>query len=168
MLRYTCFALLFSLFVTDVSAEPYPLDYWARRSAVTGVSLSPDGSQFALTRILERGGNPIIELYDSDNLEAEPLRIDSSPMEILPDRWIDDDVFLFRARQQVREIIEGFNQGVYEGRNVKYDGSKKNPIGQIRQKFFQVEEILPNKKNKIIISIQEGVPDGLQAVATND
>lgn len=167
MLRYTCFALLFSLFVTDVSAEPYPLDYWARRSAVTGVSLSPDGSQFALTRILERGGNPIIELYDSDNLEAEPLRIDSSPMEILPGvRWIDDDVFLFTARQQVREIIEGFNQGVYEYQNVKYDGSKKSPIGRIRQDFFRVEEVLPDKKNKIIISIQEGVPNGLQAVAT--
>ena len=80
MYRYACFALLFSLCVTEVSAEPYPLDYWARRSAVTGVSLSPDGSKFALTRILERGGNPIIELYDSDNLEADPLRIDSSPM----------------------------------------------------------------------------------------
>ena len=167
MLRYTCFALLFSLFVTEVSAEPYPLDHWARRSAVTGVSLSPDGSQFALTRILERGGNPIIELYDSDDLEAEPLRIDSSPMEILPGvRWIDDDVFLFTARQQVREIIEGFNQGVYEYQNVKYDGSKKSPIGRIRQDFFRVEEVLPDKKNKIIISIQEGVPNGLQAVAT--
>ncbi len=167
MLRYTCFAVLFSLCVTEVSAEPYPLDYWARRSAVTGVSLSPDGSQFALTRILERGGNPIIELYDSDNLEAEPLRIDSSPMEILPGiRWIDDDVFLFSARQQVREIIEGFNQGVYEYQNVKYDGSKKTPIGRIRQDFFRVEEVLPDKKNKIIISIQEGVPNGLQAVAT--
>lgn len=166
MSRHIGFALLLSLCITEVSAEPYPLDYWARRSAVTGVSLSPDGSQFALTRILERGGNPIIELYDSDNLAAEPLRIDSSPMEILPGvRWIDDDVFLFTARQQVREIIEGFNQGVYEYQNVKYDGSKKNPIGQIRQKFFQVEEILPNKKNKIIISIQEGVPDGLQAVS---
>lgn len=167
MLRYTCFAVLFSLCVTEVSAEPYPLDYWARRSAVTGVSLSPDGSQFALTRIVERGGNPIIELYDSDDLAAEPLRIDSSPMEILPGvRWIDDDVFLFTARQQVREIIEGFNQGVYEYQNVKYDGSKKNPIGRIRQDFFRVEEVLPDKKNKIIISIQEGVPNGLQAVAT--
>ena len=166
MLRYMCFALLFSVCITEVSAEPYPLDYWARRSAVTGVSLSPDGSKFALTRILERGGNPIIELYDSDDLEAEPLRIDSSPMEILPGiNWIDDDVFLFNARQQVREIIEGFNQGVYEYKNVKYDASKKNPIGQIRQDFFRVEEVLPNKKNKILISIQEGVPDGMQAVA---
>ena len=167
MLRHTCLTLLFSLCVTEVSATPYPLDYWARRPAVTGVSLSPDGSQFALTRILERGGNPIIELYDSDNLEAEPLRIDSSPMEILPGvRWIDDDVFLFTARQQVRDIIEGFNQGVYEYQNVKYDGSKKKPIGRIRQDFFRVEEVLPDRKNKIIISIQEGIPNGLQAVAS--
>ena len=160
MLRHACLTLLFSLCVTEVSATPYPLDYWARRPAVTGISLSPDGSQFALTRILERGGNPIIELYDSDNLEAKPLRIDSSPMEILPGiQWIDDDVFLFRARQRVREIIGGFNQGVYKGQNIKYDGSKKNPIGRIRQDYFKVEEILPDKKNKIIISIQEGIPN---------
>ncbi len=167
MYRQGCLALLLSLLVTEATADPYPLDYWARRSAVSGVSLSPDGSKFALTRILERGGNPIIELYDSDNLEAEPLRIDSSPMEILPGiRWIDDDVFLFSARQQVRDIIEGFNQGVYEYQNVKYDASKTNPIGRIRQDFFSVEEVLPKKKNKILISIQEGIPDGLQAVSS--
>ena len=167
MYRQGCLALLLSLLVTEATADPYPLDYWARRSAVSGVSLSPDGSKFALTRILERGGNPIIELYDADNLEAEPLRIDSSPMEILPGiRWIDDDVFLFSARQQVRDIIEGFNQGVYEYQNVKYDASKKNPIGRIRQDFFSVEEVLPKKKNKILISIQEGIPDGLQAVSS--
>ena len=167
MCRLGGIALLLCLLVTEVTAESYPLDYWARRAAVTGVSLSPDGSKFALTRILDRGENPIIELYNSDNLAAEPLRIDSSPMEILPGiRWIDDDVFLFTARQQVRDIIEGFNRGVYEYQNVKYDGSKKKPIGRIRQDYFSVEEILPNKKNKIIISIQEGVPDGLQSASS--
>ena len=167
MYRQGCLTLLLCLIVTEVSADPYPLDFWARRSAVSGVSLSPDGSRFALTRILDRGANPVIELYDSDNLTAEPLRIDSSPMEILPGiRWIDDDVFLFTARQQVRDIIEGFNQGTYEYQNVKYDASKKNPIGRIRQDFFRVEEVLPKKKNKILISIQEGIPDGLQAVSS--
>tara|TARA_B100000900_G_scaffold262190_1_gene223445 strand:- start:746 stop:2734 length:1989 start_codon:yes stop_codon:yes gene_type:complete len=167
MLRLVGAALLASLVTTEVTADPYPLDYWARRSAISGVSLSPDGSQFALTRIFERGGNPIIELYDSDNLEADPIRIDSSPMEIMPGiRWIDDDVFLFTARQQVRDQIEGFNQGVYEYQNVKYDGSAKNPIGRIRQDFFSVEGLLPDKKNKILISVQEGVPDGMQAGAS--
>lgn len=159
--------ILGTLVISEVSAAPYPLDYWARRAAVTGVSLSPDGSQFALTRIMERGGNPIIEVYDSDNLEKEPLRIDSSPMEILPGiDWIADDVFLFNARQRVRDQIEGFNQGVYKYQNVKYDGSKSNPIGRIRQDYFRVESVLPDKPNKILISIQEGIPDGLQASST--
>jgi dipeptidyl aminopeptidase/acylaminoacyl peptidase len=166
MLRLVGAALLASLVTTELAADPYPLDYWARRDAVSGVSLSPDGSQFALTRILERGGNPIIELYDSDNLEKQPLRIDSSPMEIMPGvSWIDDDIFLFGARQQVRDLIEGFNQGVYEYKRVKYDGAARNPIGQIRQDYFSIRGLLPNKKNKILISTIEGVPDGMQAVA---
>ena len=167
MLKIVAGLLLMSFAIAEVSAAPYPLDYWARRSAVSGVSLSPDGSQFALTRILERGGNPIIELYDSDNLDKEPIRIDSSPMEILPGvSWIGDDVFIFGARQQVRDQIEGFNQGVYEYQNVKYDAAKSNPIGRIRQPYFRIEGRLPDKKNKILISIQEGVPDGMQSGAT--
>ena len=164
MLRLVGSVLLASLVTTEVSADPYPLDYWARRAAVSSISLSPDGSKFALTRILERGGNPIIELYDSDNLDTDPVRIDSSPMEILPlIDWIDDDVFLFAARQQVREQIEGFNQGIYEYQRVKYDGSAKTPIGRIRQDFFNVEGFLPDKEGKILISIQEGIPDGMQS-----
>ena len=160
MYRSGGIALLLCLLVTEVTAEPYPLDYWARRSAVTGVSLSPDGSKFALTRILERGGNPIIELYDSDDMSKKPVRIDSTPSEILPIiDWIDDDVFLFVTRQKVRDIIEGFNQGVYEYQNVKYDSSKNNPLGRIRQQAFRVEETLPEKKNKIIISSIEDVAD---------
>lgn len=160
MYRAGGIALLLCLLVTEVTAEPYPLDYWARRSAVTGVSLSPDGSKFSLTRILERGGNPIIELYDSDDMSKKPVRIDSTPSEILPTiDWIDDDVFLFLTRQKVRDIIEGFNQGVYEYQNVKYDSSKKNPLGRIRQQAFKVEETLPERKNKIIISSREDVAD---------
>lgn len=160
MYRAGGIALLFCLLVTEVAADPYPIDYWARRNAVTEVALSPDGSQFALTRILERGGNPIIELYDSDDLTKDPVRIDSSPSEIMPIiNWVDDDVFLFFTRQKVRKIIEGFNQGVYEYQNVKYDSSKKNPLGRIRQEAFSVEEILPARKNKIIISSREDVSD---------
>jgi dipeptidyl aminopeptidase/acylaminoacyl peptidase len=63
----------------------------------------------------------------------------------------------------VREQIKGFNQGTYKRQNVKYDGSAKKPIDRIRQDYFSVEGLLPNKKNKILISVQEGVPDGMQS-----
>ena len=84
MFRIIAASLLFGLLTAETFAEPYPLDYWARRDAVSTVSLSPDGSKLALLRILERGGNPIIEIYETDNLDQEPRRIDSNPMEILP------------------------------------------------------------------------------------
>ena len=153
--------LLMILFAAEVSSESYPLDYWARRDAVSNVSLSPDGSKFALLRILERGGNPIIEVYETDNLDDEPRRIDSNPMEITGFSWITGDVLLFSARQQVRDDIEGFNQGTYERKNATYDHSK-NKLGQIRQPFFSIRGLLPSKPNKILISLVEGAGGGLQ------
>ena len=153
--------LLMIFFAAEVSSEPYPLDYWARRDAVSNVRLSPDGSKFALLRILERGGNPIIEVYETDNLDDGPRRIDSNPMEIIGFSWITDDVLLFSARQQVRDDIEGFNEGTYEYKNATYDHSK-NKLGQIRQPFFSIIGRLPSKPNKILISIVEGAGGGLQ------
>ena len=162
MLKSIGIGLLFILCVIEVAAEPYPLDYWARRSAVSGVSLSPDGSKFALTRITERGGNPIIEVYDSDDLQKKPVTIDAKPMEITPGvSWINEDQFLFSTRQQVREQIEGWNRGTYEGQNVRYDAAK-GKLNKINQDYFRVEGLLPDKKNKILISIIPGVPDGMQ------
>ena len=161
MYKRTIPILLMIFFAAEVAATAYPLDYWARRSAVSNVSLSPDGSKFALLRILERGGNPIIEVYETDNLDKKPRRIDSNPMEITRFFWITDDVLLFSARQQVREDIEGFNQGTYEGKNATYDYSK-NKLGQIRQPFFSVAGLLPSKKNKILIRLVDGAGGGLQ------
>lgn len=156
MFRQLGILFTYSFIAGEAVAAPFPVEDWARRSSISGVSLSPDGSQFALTRILERGSNPIIEIYNSDDLAAEPKRIDSDPMEIMPGvSWIDDNTFLFGTRQQVREQIEGFNQGVFEYRNVKYDGDKKK-LGKIRQPYFSVEGLLPDKKNKILIGILEG------------
>lgn len=162
MLRALGSLVIAVLLTAEVKAEGYPLDYWARRAAVSNIELSPDGSKFALLRILERGGNPIIEIYETDNLDKEPRRIDSNPMEITSlGGWITDDTLIFSARQQVRDQIEGWNQGTYEYKNAIYDYSK-NKLGQIRQPYFGISGLLPNKPNKILISIVEGVPDGLQ------
>ena len=144
MLRALGSLVIAVLLATEVKAEGYPLDYWARRDAVGNIELSPDGSKFALLRILERGGNPIIEIYETDNLDKEPRRIDSNPMEITSlGGWITDDTLIFSARQQVRDQIEGWNQGTYEYKNAIYDYSK-NKLGQIRQPYFGISGLLPN------------------------
>ena len=83
-------------------------------------------------------------------------------MEITPGiTWIDEDLFIFSVRQQVRDLIEGWNQGTYERQNVLYDASKQK-LRRINQDFFRVVGLLPNKENKILISIIPGIPDGMQ------
>lgn len=162
MLRALGSIVIAVLFATEVQAEDYPLDYWARRAAVGVPTLSPDGSKFALLRIMERGGNPVIEVYETDKLDEEPRRINSDPMEIIfLGGWITNDILLFSARQQVRDQIDGFNQGTYERKNAFYDHSKSK-LGQIRQPYFSPVGRLKGESNKILISIIEGVPDGLQ------
>ena len=162
MLRALGSIVIAVLFATEVKAEEYPLDYWARRAAVGVPTLSPDGSKFALLRIMERGGNPVIEVYETDKLDEEPRRINSDPMEItFLGGWITNDILLFSARQQVRDQIDGFNQGTYERKNAFYDHSKSK-LGQIRQPYFSPVGRLKGESNKILISIIEGVPDGLQ------
>ena len=60
-------------------AAAYPAEYWARRPAISHVSLSPDGASLALLRITEKGANPVIEVYPTDDLKAVPFRVNADP-----------------------------------------------------------------------------------------
>ena len=77
ILRSSRCVLLLAAFLAQYSgpskATPYPAEYWARRPTISHVSLSPDGASLALLRITEKGANPIIEVYPTDDLKAEPL-----------------------------------------------------------------------------------------------
>ena len=140
-------------------AEPYPLDYWARREAISNVRVSPDGQRLGLLKIPARGENPIIEVYDTNDLSKEPFRVNAKPMEIIGFNWVDDARIVMSARQAVRDQIEGFNQGVYEYRIALVD-VKKRKIRKIRENAPTLVSVLPNKPGKILISFSEGGDDG--------
>src|SRR5210317_1295851 len=147
---------LVSAFVaTPVFSEPYPLDYWARRAAISNVSLSPDGQRLGLLKIPAKGENPVIEVYETGALEKEPFRINASPMEITSFNWVDDSNIVFTARQQVRDQIEGFNQGIYEYRLALAD-IKSRKLKSFDERDPSVVSVLPDKKGKILISFSEG------------
>ena len=88
-------------------------------------AVSPDGKHLALMRIPSKDGDPIIEIYDAADLTKEPFRLDADPMEITGFYWASDQDILFNLRQQVRDKIEGFNQGVYEFRLAVLDVDAK-------------------------------------------
>ena len=134
-------------------AEPYPVEYWALRDVISNVEVSPDGKRLALMRIPGRDGNPVIEVYDAANLAREPFRVNAEPMEITTLDWINDDFIGFGARQKVRDIIEGFNQGVYEFKLGILDLENKK-VGEFGEPGeVGIAQRLTGKPNKVILSV---------------
>lgn len=137
----------------DEAAQPYPIEYWALRDVISNVRVSPNGKQLALMRIPDRDGNPIIEVYDAGNLAKEPLRVNAEPMEIQWLSWVNDEYILFGARQKVRDIIEGFNQGVYE-----FNLGILNVVEKEVDEFGEPGEVsiaslLPGEPNKVVLAV---------------
>jgi len=132
--------------------EPYPLDVFAQRSSLSSIELSPNGKKLALLRISEKEGNPILEIYDTNDLTKPPYRVDANPMEVTGYGWVSDNDIILNLRQKVRKKIDGFNQGVYGGKIAKLD-LRKNKIKSIDEIGAQIVNLLPNEPDKIIFGI---------------
>jgi len=139
--------------------EPYPLDYWALRDVISNAQVSPSGKYLALMKIPSKDGNPIVEIYEAKNLDRKPFRFGADPMEITNFYWASDRDIVFTLRQKVRDRIEGFNQGVYENRIAVLDVVKEE-FEQFDESDPTIVSLLPNKRDKIIISFSEGEADG--------
>ncbi|GAA5524643.1 dipeptidyl aminopeptidase BIII [Microbulbifer aestuariivivens] len=148
-------AIMISLPGQAETSEPYPIDYWALREVISNVEVSPDGKHVALLKIPTKDGDPIIEVYPTENLDADPYRVDSDPMEIQQFFWVSNDVIGMRLRQRVRDRIEGFNQGVYEYLLASVD-IRRNKLKKYDQLGAEMENVLPGKPNKIIFSYLPG------------
>jgi len=141
--------------VVTQAAEPYPLDYFAVRTTASNIGVSPDGKHVAMLTIASKDGDPVIQVYKTDDLTAKPFQVNADPMEIVSINWATNDVIVMRARQKVRDKIEGFNQGVYEFVLASID-IKKKKLKKYEQIGAEIENILPAKKNKVAFSFIPG------------
>lgn len=148
-------AMVVATSVIAKEAKPYPLDYWALRDVISNVSISPDGKHLALLKIPTKDGDPIIEVYPAGDLEAEPYRINSDPMEIQQFFWLSNDVIGMQLRQKVRDKIEGFNEGVYEYLLASVD-IKRKKLKKYDQAGAELDHPLPNNDRRIIFSYLPG------------
>ena len=137
---------------TKDALTPYPLDAFAQRSSISNIEISPNGNKLSLLRIHEKESNPILEIYDANDLTKPPFRLNAKPMEVTGYGWVSDDDIILNLRQKVRKKITGFNQGVYESKIAKLD-LRKNKIKSIDEVGAQIINLLPKKADKIIFGI---------------
>ena len=157
----TVLAAIFFLGVPAQGAEkfePYPLEEWAKRAVTSSIALSPNGEKLAMLRIMKVGENPILEIYDANNLSVKPFRMDADPMEIQGLGWITDSKILFYARQKVRNKIDGFNQGVYEtaGGILTLDKDPKKSKWAKTRNIGGIASLLPTQPNKVLVRSWDG------------
>jgi len=137
--------------------EPYPLEAWAKRPDMQQVKISPDGNKLALLKIATQDGNPILEIYDANDLSARPFKMDAKPMEMTSFYWAAKDKIIFSARDQVRSKIDGFNDGVYKttrGLLTLHKNPKKSQWQKLSELGSQRGGLLKpiyGKENKFII-----------------
>ena len=154
-IRGAMMALVLLLPLGASAADPYPLEYFALRSAVSNVSVSPDGKHVAMLRILSREGDPILHIYDIDDLDGDPFVVNSDPMEITSYYWADDNYIVMTLRQRVRKMVKGQEDSVYAGRIAILDIVKED-FDDFPADSPVVENLMPHVPGKIIISEQPG------------
>jgi len=144
------------------AATPVPIDYWAVRQAIGAVNVSPDGKHMSVQRITSKDGDPIIEIFKTDDLAAKPTRINAKPMEFLGGAsWVSNELFTGQAMQVVGKHVKGPERDVRRYENYAYNiNSKKfQNTGSL-----QIVGLLPNEPTKILTSTGNG-PTGLTAAS---
>ena len=142
--------------VVAADAEVYPLEYFALREVINNVTVSPDGERLAMLKILSRTGDPILHIYDTDDLDADPLVVNADPMEIIGYRWASDRHVVLQFRQQVRNRLQGQEGSVYAYRLAILDVVDETFDDFETDTAPFVENVLEGRPNEIIVSEQEG------------
>jgi len=134
----------------DEAVSAPPLEAFATYAFMDNVGLSPDGRYLAMRRLPARNADYIIEIYDTEDLSARPVRLGAERMSIQSLRWVNSDYLYVTFRQQVRDNIEGINQGAYEFKTAL---APRNP----RREWIELPDdaslvdTLPEDDNAILI-----------------
>ena len=153
---FTVLSVIFICSNVSVNAKVYPVEEWAKRDEVRRVSISPGGDMMAMLRIMESKANPILEIYDAADISQRPFRMDADPMEILDYSWVSETKIIFRARQKVRDKIEGWNQGVFKYASTMLIYDEKNKEWSLKKltmfgEAARIVNVLPKDSDHVLI-----------------
>lgn len=148
--------------LAKVDGTPVSIDYFAVRDAISNVEVSPDGKYMAFMKIESKKGNPIIEVYETDNLDKKPYRAGGQKLEIVGFSWVGNDEMVVSFRGQVRKKVQGFNNGIYAFKLAKLS-MKTRKFDEFKEFGLRAVNTLPQKPNKVLVQYIEGIEDGRRA-----
>jgi len=156
----TSFVLIFSL---GIKAEVFPIETWAVGNAMSGVSMSKDGKYISFMQRLSRESDPVLKIFKTSDLNADPYILGGESLEIVSASWVGNEELIVTFRGRARDDIQGFNRGVYEYRLALFSMKSKEftklndrGLGSAQSSFvINLANTLKYEDNKILISYRE-------------
>jgi dipeptidyl aminopeptidase/acylaminoacyl peptidase len=142
------------------SLEPYPLEYFALRAVTSNVNVSPNGEKLAMLKILGKTGNPILHVYDTDEVGGEAFVVNADPMEIMTYFWASDKHIVMTLRQKTRNKVMGPEEDVYDYRVAILDVEEEE-FSDIASSSPTIVNLVKKDPNKVIISEIPGTGEDL-------
>ena len=135
-----------------VSADPFPLEYWAAPNFMDNVETSPSGKYVAFRKATSRMGDNIVEIYETSNMTKKPTRVGAKSMDIQGFNWISDDEMVVSFSKQVSKKIKGFNRGAFKGKLALYS-TKSGKFKELNADDFSLSfaSALVNEPNHVLV-----------------
>ncbi|MBL4802766.1 MAG: S9 family peptidase [Emcibacter sp.] len=92
-------------------AETLPINAFAMRPAIQQVSVSQNGKMLGMLRGQSLNGDYLLEIYQTADMKAKPVRLGSKVMEMTRFTWLNDDRLWVEFRQNVNKVKYKFGGG---------------------------------------------------------
>ncbi len=116
------------------------------RPIVRDMDLSPSGDHLAVMRLLGRGRNYVVDVYETEHIDKKPHTLGSEHMDIVGVVWANDERLLIRTRQPVE----------VPGRRIGYNSAGIGGPGKVKTYAYKLLSVgidggrwveLPSKSN---------------------
>lgn len=143
-----------------------PIDAWALRTVVNGVSVSPDGKHVLVMKVESKEGKYLIEIYDTSDFSKPVRRINAKPMEFFTaPQWVSDNVFVGNSWKWNRKSVRGPEDSAFDTLLYSYniETNKFRKLENKKTRYegagFSVIHPLPKDPENIIIATGTEVGD---------
>ena len=132
--------------------EPLPLDAFTMMPVIQSVSVSDDGKKIAILRATTKFGDYIIEVRDTSDLSKKPITLGASRMKVSDVAWLNNEKLGVRFRQILKSGSRKRWVSEYAIVNADGTGNWLMPTKNKKLGGFQILNLLPNKKNEILVA----------------
>lgn len=161
------------LLVTLLSVSPFPasavtnaqeksVEAFSTLPLIRGVSVSPGGNKLAIVRASSKNGDYYIEIRDTNNLSAEPVKLGADKMLVSGVSWLNDDKILVSFRQILRDSGRSYWVNQFAISDADGKGKWMIPFRNKKNIGFSFISLLPHDDDEILVQADinaNNIPD---------